>query len=238
MKWPGSLPIPEPPAATLPWRGDRPAVFLDMEGTLVADRPDRVDPAQLRFVPHAFEALRVLRDAGYAPVIVAHQPGIAQHRLARQAFARLEAALLGRLADAGLRIERIHLCPHGGEPKPGGACLCRKPAPGLLRQAAISHRLHLPSSWMIGATLDDVEAGHRAGCRSVLLDVGSETAWRQSPLRVPEHRSGDLLSAAEFIVASTAPVEARPQARDDWPARPPLSAMAHGAHPTAFGNSS
>jgi histidinol-phosphate phosphatase family protein len=180
----------------------RPAVFIDKDGTLVENIPNNVDPSLLRFMPNALEGLRVLRDAGFALVVVTSEPGIAQERFARQAFARLEAALVARLAGEGIPLEGFHLCPHAAQTRPGGACLCRKPAPGLLRQAAIAHRLHLPASWMVGDVLDDVEAGHRAGCRSVLLDVGNETAWRQSPLRVPDHRCADLLGAAQFIVAA------------------------------------
>jgi histidinol-phosphate phosphatase family protein len=203
MKWFGTARSSdmdfEPPPPVV---DERPAVFVDKDGTLVADIPNNVDPSLLRFTPNAFEGLRVLRDAGFALVVVTNQPGIAQERFTRHAFARLEAALVARLAEEGIALEGFHLCPHAPQARPGDACLCRKPAPGLLRQAAIAHRLHLPGSWMIGDVLDDVEAGHRAGCRSVLLDVGNEMAWRQSPLRVPEHRCADLLAAAQFIVAA------------------------------------
>ena len=54
---------------------------------------------------------------------------------------------------------------------------------------------------MVGDILDDVEAAHRAGCTAVLLDVGNETEWRDSPLRRPEHRARDLLDAAHWILA-------------------------------------
>jgi hypothetical protein len=72
---------------------------------------------------------------------------------------------------------------------------------------------------MVGDMLDDVEAGHRAGCRSVLVDVGHETGWRQSPLRVPDHRCADLLDAARFILAAAPRAESR--SADDRRAVPP-----------------
>ena len=59
--------------------------------------------------------------------------------------------------------------------------------------------LDLSQSWMVGDILDDVEAGRRAGCRSVLLDVGNETVWRGGPLRTPHLRAADLLDAARQI---------------------------------------
>lgn len=94
----------------------------------------------------------------------------------------------------------VYACPHprvddGERPH----CLCRKPIPGLIRLAAFAHRLDLGRSWMIGDILDDVEAGRRAGCRTVLLDVGNETVWRRSPWREPDLRCRTLAEAAEAI---------------------------------------
>jgi len=180
----------------------RPAVFLDKDGTLVEDVPYNVDPALLRFTPHALEALRVLADAGLPLVVVSNQPGLATGRFDPAALARLQRALDERLqAEAGVALAGFYVCPHA--PGEGGApaCACRKPAAGLLRQAAREHGLDLPRSTMVGDILDDVEAAHRAGCAAVLLDVGNETEWRDSPLRRPEHRARDLLDAAHWILA-------------------------------------
>jgi len=95
------------------------------------------------------------------------------------------------------------VCPHSPpDSKLGTGCLCRKPAPGMLHQAAMKHRIDLENSWVIGDTLDDIEAGSRAGCRGVLLDVGNETEWLMSPLREPQTRVATLLEAAHAILAS------------------------------------
>lgn len=183
----------------------RPAVFIGKDGTLVVDVPDNVEPARLRFTTGAADGLRRLQDAGFALVVVTHEPGIAQQRVTRRDFARLEAALFARLAEQGIRLDGLHLCAHGPLGQRPGSCLCKAPAPGLLRQAAVAHDIDLSRSWMIGDTLDDVEAGHRAGCRSVLLDVGNETGWRRSPLREPDHRCADLLAAAKHILEQSRP---------------------------------
>jgi histidinol-phosphate phosphatase family protein len=196
-----------------PARGERPAcattpadprraVFLDKDGTLVVDVPDNVDPARLRFTPRALEGLQTLDRAGYALVVVTNQSGLAAGRVSRAEFARLQRALEQRLRDeAGITLAGFYTCPHAPGPSPALGCLCRKPAPGMLRQAALAHGLELGRSWMVGDILDDVEAGHRAGCRTVLLEVGSETVWRRSPLREPDHRVPDLLEAARVILA-------------------------------------
>ena len=179
----------------------RPAVFIDKDGTLIVDVPYNVDAALLRFTPHALEGLQLLDRAGYALVVVTNQPGIAAGRFTRAEFARLQHALVTRVwQEAGVELAGFYTCPHAPA-APATACLCRKPAPGMLRQAALAHGFDLGRSWMIGDILDDVEAGRRAGCRSVLLDVGNETEWRRSPLREPQHRAADLLEAARHIVA-------------------------------------
>jgi histidinol-phosphate phosphatase family protein len=184
------------------------AVFVDKDGTLIENVPYNVDPALVRFTPSALVGLRALADAGYAIIVVTNQPGLATGRFTRREFAALESALCRRVREeSGVEIAAIYCCPHAPSAGSRIGCLCRKPAPGLLRQAARAHRLDLAQCWMVGDILDDVEAGHRAGCRSVLLDVGNETEWKLSPIRSPEARCADLAEAARFIL-SREPIEA------------------------------
>lgn len=184
-------------------RPTRPAVFIDMNGTLVHDVPYDVDPALLEFTPHAMEGLALLDDAGYAVVVVTNQPGLALGRFSRHQFARLEAALTARIrVESGVALTALFCCPHAprGDGRP--ACLCRKPAPGMLNQAILKHGLDPERSWMVGDILDDMEAGRLAGCRTVLLDVGNETEWKRSPMRCPDATCADLLQAARVIVGA------------------------------------
>jgi D-glycero-D-manno-heptose 1,7-bisphosphate phosphatase len=206
-----SIVAPRPAAAAVP-AGSARAVFIDKDGTLVKDVPYNVDPGMLRFTHRALSGLRALAEAGFALIVVTNQAGLATGRFTRQQFASLESALKRRVRDeGGVDITALYCCPHaageGGRP----ACLCRKPAPGMLRRAAVEHRLDLARCWLVGDILDDVEAAHRAGCRAVLLDVGNETEWKLSPIRRPDARCADLGEAAEFIL------RAEPQA--DAPAR-------------------
>jgi D-glycero-D-manno-heptose 1,7-bisphosphate phosphatase len=199
-----SLPTHDAPDEPTRPRGRRPAVFIDKDGTLVEDVPYNVDPELLRLTPGAAVGLRRLAEAGFALVLVTNQPGLAHGRFSRAAFQTLENALRALLRDeAGIELDAVMVCPHAPAP-PDRACLCRKPAPGLLRQAAVAHGLDLAASWMVGDILDDIEAGRRAGCRTVLLDVGNETEWRRSPLRTPDHTVKDLDTAAHLIVREAA----------------------------------
>ena len=182
-------------------RRDAKAVFLDKDGTLIVDVPYNVDPALVRFTPHALPALRLLDDAGYAIVVVTNQPGLSLGRFSASQFARLQQALAERVrVEAGVELTGFYACPHAAQPNGEPACLCRKPEPGLLRAAAAAHGLDLSRSWMVGDILNDVEAGCRAGCRTVLLDVGHETEWQLSALREPHHRCRHLLEAAQIII--------------------------------------
>jgi D-glycero-D-manno-heptose 1,7-bisphosphate phosphatase len=210
------------------------AVFIDKDGTLVEDVPYNVDPALLRFTPHAMDGLRLLARQGYKLIVVTNQPGLAYGRFTRAALAQLHAALAGMMADEHVPLADFYACPHA--PGPAGrvsACLCRKPAPGLLHQAARAHAIDLRRSWMIGDILDDIEAGQRAGCRTVLLDVGSETVWRMSPLRTPHHRAANLLEAATIILANDEPVrDAAPAAQQLSPSPRTAAPLRPGPGPT------
>lgn len=178
----------------------RPAVFLDKDGTLVEDVPYNVDPALLRFTPGAVQGLRLLAGAGYRLVVVSNQPGLALGRFDHAAWRRLQLALTHRLEAAGITLDGFYACPHAPGADRLPACACRKPAPGLFLQAAGVLGIDMGRSWMVGDILDDVEAGHRAGCRSVLLDRGHETEWLQGPGRAPDLVAADLHEAAQAIL--------------------------------------
>lgn len=183
-------------------RQGRPAVFLDKDGTLVENLPYNVDPARQRLMPGAAAALARISRAGHSLVVVTNQSGLARGLFSRADFTRLEGALRRALrAASGVHLDAVLVCPHlpGDDGRP--LCRCRKPAPGLLIQAAQVLGLDLTRSWMVGDTLDDVEAGYRAGCRSVLLDSGGETVWRDGPGRTPHHRVTDWTEVGRRILA-------------------------------------
>jgi histidinol-phosphate phosphatase family protein len=167
----------------------RRALFVDKDGTLIEDLPYNVDPRRITLTPGIITLLRAAAAAGFRLIVVSNQPGVALGRFPASALAAVAARLDELLARAGLVLDGCYFCPHRPAP-PGTAsharCACRKPLPGLILQAARAHRIALGASWMIGDILDDVEAGRRAGCRTILLDRGHETEWRRGPLRVPD----------------------------------------------------
>jgi D-glycero-D-manno-heptose 1,7-bisphosphate phosphatase len=180
---------------------DATAIFIDKDGTLVHDVPYNVDPARIELIPGAGDALRAVQDAGFLLFVVSNQPGVALRRFPMSALRTVEARLDELLAPFGVVFTAYCWCPHPPAGVRGGvACTCRKPRPGLLLDAAATHGVELARSWMIGDILDDIEAGNRAGCRTVLVDRGSETRWRTGRLRTPNAIVYQLADAVALIL--------------------------------------
>jgi D-glycero-D-manno-heptose 1,7-bisphosphate phosphatase len=128
--------------------------------------------ADFHLVPEFVDILRIVRDQGYAAAIVTNQRGIALGRMRRQTVAGMHRRLRHLLHKThGLDLLDILCCPHNK-----GVCECRKPKPGMLLEAARRHGIDLRQSWMIGDSASDMEAGRRAGCRTVLVGTASAAA--------------------------------------------------------------
>lgn len=194
----------------------RRAVFLDKDGTLIEDVPYNVDPGRVRLASGAGGALRELRIHGYSLIVVSNQAGVALGRFSLQALTAVERRIQELLRPSGVAVDAFYYCPHlpqAPNVRYDVRCLCRKPQPGLLRRAARDLRIELTESWLIGDILDDVEAGNRAGCRTVLVDVGNETEWRLGAHRQPHLLARSLPYAVGQILAPVGRVPRGP--RDD-----------------------
>lgn len=166
------------------------ALFLDKDGTLVEDVPYNVNPKLLRFMPGAIESLRALQTRGYKLILITNQSGIAKGLFTERAFLDLLDALHHQLRDHGVQLDGRYFCPHdacGIVDKYAVRCTCRKPQAGMLEQACREYTIDAAASWMIGDILHDVEAGNRAGCRTILLNNGHETAWLPGQFREPDY---------------------------------------------------
>lgn len=180
------------------------AVFLDKDGTLIDDVPYNVDPKRVTLAEGAGSALRELKAHGYSLIVVSNQAGVALGRFSLRALGAVEQRVQELLRPSGVAIDAFYYCPHlpqAPNVRFAVRCLCRKPQPGLLRQAAHDLSIDLTQSWLLGDILDDVEAGNRAGCRTVLVDVGNETEWRLAMHRQPHLLARSLRHAAAQILA-------------------------------------
>jgi D-glycero-D-manno-heptose 1,7-bisphosphate phosphatase len=213
----------------------RQALFLDRDGTLVHPRHYPSRPDQLQLYDGIGTGLRRFQCAGFRLIVITNQSGLARGYFSEAELDAMHAHLIRELARQGVQLDGIYHCSHhpdGTVPELSIECGCRKPAPGLLLRAAAEQQLDLRRSWFVGDILDDVEAGKRAGCRTVLVDLGTESP-PTSPLRQPDMVARNTPHALAMIAAAEqlgAPVsmtylpaswrESAPKQHDHW--RPEL----------------
>ncbi|MBI5363506.1 MAG: HAD family hydrolase [Planctomycetes bacterium] len=186
-----------------------PAVFLDRDGTLTVESEWVRSGQDLVLVPGAAEAILHLARAGFAVVLVTNQSAVARGIVTEAELAGIHAHFAALLAERGARLDAVYHCPH--HPTEGvGAwkieCACRKPAPGMLLDAARDLGLDLARSWIVGDALRDLEAGWSAGARAVLVATGKGTREHAAALakgRAPDAFVPDVLAAARWIVEHT-----------------------------------
>ena len=171
------------------------AVILDRDGTLIVDRIYLNDPELIEYLPGVFSALRLLRDHGFLFFVATNQSGVPRGIVDVRNLDEIHRRIQAKFAAEGVDILSFHSAPY----MTNNDHIMRKPNPGMLLEAAARYRVDLTHSWMVGDRMTDVEAGHRAGCRSVLL-AGSETP-ESAPYAPPEIFAPNLLVAAEEIVS-------------------------------------
>lgn len=171
------------------------AVFIDKDGTLIHDMPFNVDPRHVRLTAGAGRALRRMKNAGYQLIVVSNQSGVARGLFKEKDLLPVNWRIQTLLAQYDVGVDAFYYCPHG----PDDSCRCRKPRPGMILRAARDHAINPHVSWMIGDILHDVEAGNRAGCRTIHFNNGNETEWVKGDYRQPGYTVEDLTEAAEII---------------------------------------
>lgn len=184
----------------------RPAVFLDRDGTLIEEVHYLDDPAGVRLLPGAAEAIRGLRASGFACVLVTNQSAIARGIITVERLVEIHGELNRQLAAAGAALDAIYYCPEAptGEDRTVVEHPDRKPGPGLLLRAALDLGLDIHHSYMIGDMISDVLAGINAGCRrSFLVRTGKETSGVEAGHGAIFEVVDDLAAAAALILAAT-----------------------------------
>ena len=165
----------------------RRAVFLDRDGVLnhVFIREGKPHPpmslVELEVLPGVAGACRVLKQAGFLLIMVTNQPDVPRGIQTRETVEAINQALAGKLV-----LDDIRVCYHDD----ADACSCRKPKPGLLLEAAEDFEIDLSCSFMVGDRWKDVEAGQRAGCKTIFIDYGYDE-------KRPDHVDRCVCSLAE-----------------------------------------
>jgi D-glycero-D-manno-heptose 1,7-bisphosphate phosphatase len=150
------------------------AVFLDRDGVINRKPPEGQYVTRwedFHILPGVVEGVALLNRAGFCVIVVTNQRCIAKGLMTVAELEKIHQRMSEILARGGATIDGIYYCPHELEP----SCNCRKPAPGMLLDAAHSRGIELPASWMIGDSDIDMEAGKNAGCRTARLRATNET---------------------------------------------------------------
>jgi len=171
------------------------AVFLDRDGTLLEHVPYLNQPSQVRLAAGAAEAIRLFKQRGYLTVVITNQSAVARGMLDEPTLAEIHRVMQDALRAESAEVDAIYYCPHHPEGPIEAyrkACACRKPEPGMLLHAAAEHGIDLAASVMIGDSLADVQAGRRAGCKTILLGAKPEGAEGECV----DMTAGNLLEAA------------------------------------------
>ncbi len=171
--------------------GDRRAVFLDRDGTLMEEVNYCNDPKRVRVFPGTVGALQRLRHAGWLTVVVTNQSGLARGKISPEQYAAVNAEFLRQLPGG---IDAVYFCAdHPDSPTPR-----RKPGSGMFEEAARNHGIDLSRSWMIGDKEIDVECGRRAGCRTILVRTGYGAELENTGADFVHE---DIVSASNMILA-------------------------------------
>ena len=150
------------------------------------------------FLPRALEGLRLLAEHGYAALVVSNQAAVAKGLMGPAELDAITRRFLDEAEEAGGRIESVYYCLH----RPEDGCDCRKPEPGLLRQAQAEHGFAFRQTFLLGDTERDLEAAARVGCPAILIAADGESA---APSEWPRRATlPSLYAAAEFVIAHDA----------------------------------
>ena len=182
------------------------AIFLDRDETLINDPGYISSPDQVELLDGVPEALIKLRDLGYKLIVVSNQSGVARGIVTEKVLGQIHDHLKQLLAEKDAHLDRIYYCPYHPEgvvPKYRKESNNRKPNPGMLLTAAKDMDIDLTQSWCIGNSIRDIEAGKRAGCKTILIDAHSQhkqtdSRTTQTDIK-PDYKGVNLREAVNII---------------------------------------
>jgi len=174
---------------------------MDRDGTINEEVGYLSRLEQLKLFPATFEAIRMINESGMKAVVVTNQSGVARGFFDEDFVNAIHARINEMLQKKGAFIDRFYYCPH--HPVEGRnayhiSCSCRKPEPGMLLKAAQEMNIDLSSSYMIGDMAKDIEAGIRAGAKSILVKTGHEEDVMYSDRA--DYIAEDIMGAVKWIM--------------------------------------
>ncbi|HEY5504130.1 MAG TPA: HAD-IIIA family hydrolase [Sedimentisphaerales bacterium] len=208
------------------------AIFLDRDNTIIEDPGYINNPDQVKLLEGVTEPLSELKAMGYKLVVVSNQSAVAKGIVTEEALGQIHKRLEQLLAEKGVLLDRIYYCPYhidGVIPKYRRDSDWRKPNPGMLLAAGKDMDINLPESWMVGDSPSDIEAGARAGCRTIMLAGRTHEQKIKPGEPGPDYRAVNLKEVVNIIKmrvrsgqesANTLPLEQSVQQREEEPQQP------------------
>ena len=180
------------------------AVFLDRDGVITQEPPHYVHKlSQLELIPKSADAIRLLNENGFVVIVASNQSGIARGYYREEDAILFNQAMKENLAKEDSYIDAIYYCPHHPEAKIEKYrvdCNCRKPKPGMLTRAEKELNIDLNQSYVVGDKLSDIEAGKRAGCKTIMVRTGHGVEELKNNHIECNHVADDLYDAVEHIL--------------------------------------
>jgi len=144
------------------------AVFLDRDGVINKEKNFVTSWEEFEFIDGIFENIKKLNKAGFLVIVVTNQSGISRGFYTEETLKEIHDKMIKIMENNGAHIDDIFYCPHYDD-----NCSCRKPNPGMILEAAKKYNIDLSKSWVIGDSERDIEAGRRAGCKTILVKVNT-----------------------------------------------------------------
>ena len=178
------------------------AIFLDRDGTLIEDPGYINNPKQVKLLDGVPQALIELKALNYKLIVTSNQSAVARGIVTEKVLSKIHNRLKQLLAEKGASLDNIYYCPYhpdGIVPKYRKESDWRKPNPGMLLAAADEMDIDCSQSWVIGNSSRDVEAGLRAGCKTILLDNPSHDKKLKPGEPSPDHKAVNIKEAVNII---------------------------------------
>lgn len=173
----------------------RPAVFIDRDGTIIAQVDDLISASQLKILKGVPDGVRILNKLGFLVIVITNQSIIGKGLTTLPKVKKINKILNSQLNKKGAVIDAFYVCPHRYEDR----CACRKPKPGLINVAVKKYNVDITSSFFIGDDMRDMEAGKRAKLKTILVKTGNAGADKRFFDVRPDLITRNFLSAAKSI---------------------------------------
>lgn len=179
------------------------AVFLDRDGTIIEDTGYPHQREKIKFLPGASAAISLLNKNGFKVIITTNQSGVARGYFTEETVEEINRYIQESLVKQGAVIDKIYYCPHhvdGIIKEYRKECYCRKPNPGMIEEAISEFGIDPKDSFLIGDKISDIGAGHRAGCKTILLKDEIPPDDEMETTLVPDYIAVNLYEAVKLVV--------------------------------------